>query len=274
MRANYRDFDGLAIPRYNRTATLLTAQSGSGLVPVIGGAVDRGGHVMKTTPTGIELTATIYHADEATVWQEAQAWVAKVGTRGELTRKVAGAITQRIRARLVEASAEGGYETPRKVQPMRLRFAFLESSWRGRESKNWTLNSGHLLNDGELLNGERTYSVTGSAPIAIPYAGTVPEEAISLIISSTQAIPTGMRIVFSSGCDLILYRTLAAGAALEIDGARKTIRVGMTGCYKQLAFGSGHRQSAWLRLEPGENQVTITAAVPVTVRIEYAERYG
>lgn len=270
----YTSFDGLALPGYNWQESLSPGSAISGLISILGGYADRGGERTHNTPAQITITGTIKEENAASTWTVFQQWCAKQGKRGKLKRTIPDGTEQWTMARLLTVISDNSYEGFSSVAVVTMTFEQIYCSWIGKTYINWCLNDGYKLNNGNLLNNSKTFTLTaGIRTIALENAGLVEEKDLVLTITAgSSAIPSGLSIT-GGGSSLTFNQSIASGKSLVIDCGARSVKNNSVDAYAALVINAAHSVDGWIVLQPGTTILTFSGTAAMTIQTNYSDRY-
>lgn len=280
MSYTYERFGAIALPTYNREASLAPVAARQRLVATVAGAFDGdgSGRSGQQFPHTLTLEAIVSEDTAAAQRSTLDAMRAAVGTRAYLYRRADDDSTvQRALCRLVGMTQDRAYEQRRAYQPFRLQFQQL-GPWLGAiYSGPWTLDSGVYFDEGYVLD-TASLAVTltsGSQSISLSHNGDYPTSGVVATIVVQSGILTAISI-YGAGWFLGYSGVLVTGQTMIIDAAAESITINGIAAYQNLSFGASHVIEQWMRLEPGENYVTVVTAgsANTTVQFEYTETWA
>jgi hypothetical protein len=235
-------FDGLTITA--RDADIAAGVADAPLVQLPGGrAFDPLGSGLAYRPSALFTAHALLVSDVAATRQSLMdAWQAKVGKVGTLTRTGDGGTAETVTARLLSAS---GHRTVNNIRTLLVPLVFqaVNLPWRGSLSGAFSTNlsiSTHLYSYGQSQNG----NVNQPSSIHTFTVGT--GTMTSLTMTNTT---TGHSFVFTG--------TVTTGHVLVIDTGKRSVLNNGVGAYAFLTPSS--TKEDWLILQPGVNAIDLTA---------------
>jgi hypothetical protein len=143
-------------------------------------------------------------------------------------------------------------------QPLTLVFLVL-TSWNGiQHGQPWFFDDGVLFDDGAYLDLDDVWtpSASGDTETVNNGGNRSVSNAVLTIRAGASATISDVRIRCGD-CDWTWTGTVAVSTILVIDCGRRTVRNDGVDAYSGFAHNTGHKIADWLRLEPGDNTVTI-----------------
>jgi hypothetical protein len=239
-------FDGLTLPSNLGSSgahDITLAERPSPLVTLPGGVYDpRGADWAPRRQSRLQASVLIVQATSAAVRTVLDAWQAKVGKRGTLTRADDAGNQQTITARLVSAQASRRAENLRFL-PLALTFETCCPVWSGAVKGPTVV----LATTGATVLSSPN---DGNARVTNPVLSIHAVTSAITVVEVAQAVTGGQISWYWTG-------TLAAGNTLAIDcGAMSVNNSGVNG-YSGFGLYPTHTVDEWLRLEPGANTPTV-----------------
>lgn len=273
-------FGAVTLPIYNPETDHSPIAARVGVVQTIGGAFDVYGD--EDAPLDLPTTRSyrsIVLEETAAAWRTAlDALRAQVGKRARLYRRANDDdAVQWCIARLIQNPVQrvyqGGY-----IQDVELIFQ-LWTSWRGHDHTSWTLDSGEILDGGLYLDDGGFVETMASSPHTIIVANggnRRVDNAIITVTAGSSAI-TAVTVAKTGETDIDWSGTLASGNTLVIDCGAYTVKNAGVNAYTGFSLGGDHAISEWIRLDPGDNDITITfsgGSTDSTAKVEFADGWA
>lgn len=278
MRKNtYKSFGGIVIPVWSRSDDLSTPKSQSGLIETVGGWVDAYGTLAPIKSRSISVSLSLVGDS---IESDYMTWSGLVRKKSELHRYIAG-VDQYAWARLMELSAESGYEGSSKILEIKAEFEIISKYWYGASHDRWFFDDGTDLNAGSYFDQNSSFSIASQTAFSttLTNRGSAPctDAVIEITALSDTAIASGLQIKIDDNTSIQINHIIAGGETLRIDSGKKSISCAGTGCYSDLAILSDHTKSDWLYIDPGSNTLTVKLAddnsFSGSVTIHYDNKY-
>lgn len=253
-------FGTLTLPIYNPRYSLDTVAAKNTIVRTIVGGFDTVGaaQAVMDLPQVINYRAVILE-DSVSAWRTAiDALRTQSRKRAKLYRRAWD--TDEIQfctARFVEAQTERDFQQAR-IYDVRLRF-LQQSPWVGHDHSLWTLDAGELLDDALYLD-DGGYSVTlNTSPksLIVTNGGNRATSDVRLTITAGAADITALTIACGDA-EMSFSGTVSVGDVLVIDSGAQAVTDDGVAAYGSFALTSNHSIDEWIRLEPGDNTITVT----------------
>jgi hypothetical protein len=238
-------FDTLAVPTIlgpSGSFDFILSERRSPLIATPGGSYDplgtdwarRGASTLTADVVLVETTAVALQT-------ALDAWTAKLGKIGTLTRKDSAGNLQTLSARLIDVTAKRTTENYLFL-PISLTFETTAQVWNGAAHDLWTT------------------VLTTNSTISVPNGGNARVSNIFVAVVAHGVSVTLVRLVLAGfGIDLVWVGTVPAGANLQIDtGALKVTNTGGGAGYSGFTLNPAHTVDDWLRLEPGANSLSVS----------------
>jgi hypothetical protein len=243
------------------------AQSRADIYPTPGGgfdpnksddAADRSGTITRRCEIIHQISSTEYQAllDAAR---------AQRGKRRKLFARTASddpedAEVRWLWARCASVGVERGSRNWR-FQPIVMVFNCANYHWNGRAHATWELDDGTDLDSGFYFDeGSETGNLVSSPDsFTLNNGGNKTVTNVIMAITAGSANITSITIRIGDA-ELVWTGTLAAGDVLLIDAGSYRVLNDSGDAYAGLAFGANHTIDDWIRLEPGDNTMTVTWA--------------
>jgi len=273
-------FDDYTFPLYNKRDQFDTGFTGGALVDIVDGAAyDSTGtgiapEAVNTITTSYEIIATT-----ASVMQVARDAIrALAGTRGRLVAEVTSASNTKkerwVWARLSRLRMERRREYV-YYQPVEATFELAQPGWNGdSHGVPWKFDDGWELDDGLFLDYGTEWLPAGTPESGV-YAndGNCAQTDIAVVVTTAATPLTSFTLVCGS-CDWTFSGTVAANKALVIDCGKKSVKNNGADAYVNFTLNANHAVADWLRLEPGNNTVTLTyTGSGISVAINYYDKW-
>jgi hypothetical protein len=254
-------FGTYTLPLYNKRDTVGTGDTGSGSVTLISGSgYDPIGTASATeAPTTLATSFEIIDTTATAVQTARDAIRALAGTKARLWAHFPDGTDRFVWARLARVRMERRREYI-YYQPVDLTFDVVQPGWNGTQhGAPWYFDDGEFFDDGLYFDLDDVWTPTASGDTETVTNGgnrTVTNAVLTITASATATISN---ITLSCGdCDWTWTGTVALSTSLVVDCGLRSIKNNGVNAYAGLALNSGHTVADWLRLEPGDNTVTIT----------------
>jgi hypothetical protein len=235
-----------------------------------GGAIDRYGEA-QTSPGTVERTKQLrLRANTPEALEDLYfRLLALRGKRDRLYRKTARGAIHWMYARLVEVGSQRSYELARyrTIQDVELRWVCQEPTWRGVLHNYWTLDGGVNLDSDYYLDAGLQFDLAGSpAVVTIPLGtaadpGRAPVRSVRVTVWAGDAEMSNVQIARAGGETLAYNGAIPSAGELTIDaGAMQVACTGEVAPYNNLVLSPTADMAAWITLQPGDNQITVTCA--------------
>lgn len=178
--------------------------------------------------------------------QQVEQLAAKEGVRGTLYRQLldTGELQMRT-ARLLQIKHNTKLDERAERADLTCVFEFLQQTWRKTTATAATGNTG--------------------VPFPVSIGGNAPVRDAVLALTATATIT---RVAITGpGISLTWTGTLSADSVLRIDAGLRTVRISSTDAYSGFNYGSGHTINGWLDMDPGINNLTVTADAAGTIAV-------
>lgn len=269
-------FGTLALSQIDAEDTLDTPAIVSGLVQTIGSALDSyGDEDALPGTTTISRTFAIHGDTPADMDDGVDAVRGWLGKRAKLWLRTGSNEVRWAWARLTRV-AQVRNRRNWNFQPLRCDFELVDGRWHGHDHTAWTLDDGHYLDDGFYLDDEGYSETMPSSPhtITVNNGGNRRVDNVIITILAGSSAITSVTIAKTGETDMDYTGIISSGQALEIDCGAYTVKDNGVSDYANFALASGHTIAEWLRLDPGDNEITITfsgGSNNSTVTIEYRD---
>jgi hypothetical protein len=280
MAYHLERFIDVTLPIGNPSTDISPVPAKSNMIATLSGAfdADQGGDAVPDLPHSISYTA-LSDGDTYAEWRVVEdALRALVGKRGWLYRRAEdNDDVQRAICKLLALT--GQRATDDKMWKMgTLEFLQLDY-WRGTYHVEWTLDAGYSLDDGLSLDDDESYTYTGPLTLTITNGGNARVTDAIITITAGGVAITDTVIAKSGESNLHFTGTIAAGTSLVIDCGSFSVLNNGVDAYANLTLDTGHVIGEWLRLDPGDNTITVTLTVAnltvkPTVTFEYMDAWA
>jgi hypothetical protein len=241
MAYYYDEFDGLTLPAGQEDDN--PAEAAGDFLPLWAGQYDAN-QSAQTFHRGMEVTkkAVVYDASQAPFISTIRSLRAKTGHQGKLYRQWGDGSREWAYARLLGVS--GQKKTENKLhQELTFRWAILSRIWYSESETEVTAELTDLTTNITLTNN-------GNAPV---------RNAI-ITVDVPASFPAAAALVVSkSGQSEFQYTgAISPGSQLQIDCGAKAVKLDSVDSYDNFSLTSNHVISEWLRLDPGDNILSVT----------------
>lgn len=257
------EFDSLAIPLDLGSGShdITLGERRSPLIEVPGGVYDPLGS--DQAPRGasrLSARVLLLGANSAAVKTALDAWSAKVGIRGNLSRISDAGFHQTVTARLVEAKASRSPENIRLL-PLSLTWDVLSPVWSGTAHSDTTT----LVSTSQAV----TVANGGNARVTNPII-TVMAAATPITYVNVHNNTLGINWYWNG--------SLPAGSGLIVDcGALSVLIDGTTDAYAGFMLSTVHTIDEWMRLAPGNTALTVArtgGSADSTVNVAFSDGWS
>lgn len=258
MKFTYTTFAGVTLP------TLLPEdETGTGDARISyvdsasGGGFDLLGE-QEAKPGAVKLrfNRRYFHKTESTLITYLEGLRALHGRKGVLVRKWDDGSEEWVIARLQQLSTRRTYAN-RNHFDITFSFVIMSGWWRHDLVGSWRLDSGVMLDDGEVLDGtDTTILDTSPKDITITNQGnaTITDPVFSIEAGS---VAISKVVIRSEDWEIEYEATIAVGKILYIDCGAYTVLNDDTYDPGSLELGNRHAIIEWARLYPGNNEVEV-----------------
>lgn len=221
-----------------------------------GGAFDALGDDV-ATPRVLEITKKVIISGVG-AQSEYQVLRGLVGRKKRLFRQWQDGTIEWATARLKGIDSE---RAPKHYQHIEItmHFEVYSAYWHGSFIGAWFLDNGRYLDDGLYYDSnDATYTLnTSPKTVTINQAGNaiVKDAVINITAGSS---PITALTIQSAEAHLVFSGTIAAGETLVIDCGAYTVENDGVDAISGFSLGGSHAINEWLRLNPGNNAITIT----------------
>jgi hypothetical protein len=273
------DFGTYALPLWNKRDGVSLGNTGGAVAGIIGGA-GYDGYGTAIAPESALTVTTSFEIVETTataVQTKRDALRALAGTRDRLFATFPDGSKRFAWARLARLRMERRLEHI-YYQPVDLDFEIVSPGWRSFASVPWELDESLLLDSGLSLDhrGEvRTLSAS-SFPITVTNDGNRAVTDAVVVVFAFEAI-SQIRIQCGS-CDWTWKSTVPLNGVLVVNCGTKAVTLSDADAYSVFTLNAGHASADWLRLEPGDNTVTVSytdnAGGTALIAVSYMDNYA
>lgn len=254
-------FGSLVLPEYDGDDDVSTGQVAPVFLDLPGGGVFDvlGTAAAKRRATPLNKLCTLLADDSAGLRTAYNLLRAKIGQRDRLWRRWDEGYYDWCWARLTNIAARRPTGQPLE-QDVDLQFVMISPHWYGQHhGGGWTLDSGVLLDTGYPLDTTDWTAITdGANDLTVTNAGNRTITNAVVTVAAGDATIDDLTIGIDGISEMEYTGTINAGEAVVIDcGAMSVINNGNE-AYVYFGLTANHKRDDWLRLEPGENTVTIT----------------
>lgn len=232
------------------------------LMPLTNGAFDRDGQGMYLEPRIFTHDFAIFDTAEQTIQEQMDALMAEVA-KG---RRILQAETRdgQFRQTFAKAILATNSYAPGNLgwQPLQIRFAVDYPYWLASDDEPPYFDDGWALDDALTLGDGQKETVTVDSTLetlTISNGGNVPFVRGRVVVEpGASASVTNLRLTNKTNGYWVQYTgTISQGDVLDIDFLAPACLLNYSPDYASLYYGSG--QSSWMRLEPGDNDIEVTA---------------
>lgn len=256
-------FGTVTLPNFNPGSDIGTGDARLQLQELPGGgAFDMlGSEQAQPGPVRLSKRGTVHSDDILALETDFYALRALLGKRDRLYRwRYASGLTEWCWARLSGINGQRLVGDRYKID-LNIEFMKLSPLWNGaRHGDGWLLDAGEYLDTGLELDEESgdIYTLYGATTNIVVNNGgnAVVRNAILRIIPGTDAI-TAVTITKIGETEITYAGTIAPSQILEIDCGAWSVKNNAVDDYDGLTYGSGHAIDGLLRLDPGDNAITI-----------------
>jgi hypothetical protein len=138
-------------------------------------------------------------------------------------------------------------------------FYVYSALWSGALHGSWRLDAGNALDDGLYFDTDLITALTvATTTLTINNGGNGVLRAFEFAITAKTSAITAVAIEKAGETHMTWTGTLAVNTQLVIDfGAMSILNSGVN-AYSGLVFSTSHKIDDWMRLDPGNNTVTLT----------------
>ena len=275
-------FGTVTLPFLNPVGDAGTGPSRNPLVEVPGGWFDAlGGEQAPRAQTTITKKGTITAATAAALQSTFAALRAMRGKRDKLYRRQPDGTVEWTRARLMQIAGEKIYRQKNIYIDLDLTFLMIDPIWYGAShGDGWLLDSGEYLDVGLMLDENDTlFDITAGAvtPIVLNNGGNAAVRNIILTLAHSGGgnIEQLSVVNATNGSYFAWSNNLPAGDDLVIDCGAMSVEADGVDAYAYFVLHATHSITEWLRLEPGDNSLTVTVggatATGITLAFDYSD---
>jgi hypothetical protein len=273
------EFGKYALPLWNKRDGVSMGNTGGAIASIIGGAGydTLGDGVASEDALTVATSFEIVETTTTAVQTKRDALRALAGTKDRLyatfpdgSKRFAWARLSRLR---MERRLEYIY-----YQPVDLEFEIVSPGWRSFASVPWTLDEGLLLDSGLSLDyrGEvRTPSASGDSITVTNDGNRAVTDAVVVVFAFEEISQIRIRC---GACDWTWKSTVPINDVLVVNCGTKAVTLSDADAYSVFTLNAGHATADWLRLEPGDNTVTVNyignAGSTALIAISYQDNWA
>ena len=253
-------FGTLTLPVYNPRYSLDTVEAKNTIVKTVAGGFDTAGdgEAALDLPQAINYRGVILE-DSLSAWRTAiDTLRAQSRKRARLYRRSWDTDeVQFCTARFMSAQTERDFQQAR-IYDVRLRF-LQQTPWVGHDHTAWTLDSGEILDDALYLDDSGYTFTLDTSPksVVVVNGGNRATSNVRLSITAGSANITALTIACGDA-EFVCGATVSVGDVLVIDSGAQAVTDDGVAAYGSFALTSNHSIDEWIRLEPGDNTITVT----------------